>query len=87
MKQKRKNQDYPDHLQYIDMVDMIENQSPPSVLVKARFLGQTIRGMYFEPSDYASFVNVNNINEHYEVIEPREYMIFYSEKNTKVQPF
>jgi hypothetical protein len=86
MKQTRQNKDYPNHLQYIDALDMIVNQSPPSVMVKARFLGETIRGMYFPPSDYTSFVNVNHINENYEVIEPREYVIYYSEKNTKVQP-
>ena len=69
------------------MLDKIVDNSAPSVLVKARFLGKTIRGTYFPPSDYDSFINVNHINEDYMVVEPREYMVHYSPSNTKVQQF
>ena len=70
-----------------EMIEQIVLSSPPSVMVKARFLGKTIRGMYFPPNDYTSFVNVNHINEDYEVIEPREYQIYYSEQNTTIKTY
>jgi hypothetical protein len=70
-----------------EMIEQIVLSSPPSVMVKARFLGQTIRGMYFPPNDFPTFINVNHINEHYEVIEPREYKIYYSPNNTELQSF
>ena len=68
-----------------EMMTKIISNSPPSVMVKARFLGKTFPcGTTFPPSDFYSFVNITELDESYEVKEPREYKVFYSPDNTQV---
>jgi hypothetical protein len=70
-----------------EMIEQIVLSSPPSVMVKARFLGQTIRGTYFPPTDFPTFINVDHIDEHYEIVQPEEYKVYYSEQNTTIKTY
>ena len=59
------------------MIDKIRMSSPPSVMVKARMIGD----------DYECFININSIDDRWIVSQPEEYTIYYSPENTKIIPY
>lgn len=67
-----------------EMIDKVISNSPPSVLIKARFLGKTINGYTFGPSDCYTFVNIQDIDESYEIFKPEEYRVYHSPSNTTI---